>query len=184
MDTGPSELVDGFWIRTEPTIDGKAFIVTLSIDQDYAVTLTPTRAMGYATALLGAAAEAEYDAAILKQVTTRLGLDDAHAVQLVNDMRADRPPRRGAGLIFEGGVSRRLRHPFITILRDGTPIGQMDTPAARRHALHVLEAPAAADLDALYLKVLRSTVMLEEDVARTVVNDIENHRASWAVSDR
>lgn len=175
---------EGFWIRSEPTLDGKAFVVTMSLDGDYAVTLTPTRANAYAGALLGAAAEAEYDAAVLRQITERLGLDDDVAGQIVIDLRAERPVRSAAGLTFVPGVSVAKRHPFITIERDGEPVGQFDTPSARRHALHVLEAVPGADLDAAYLKVLRGTVGIKEETARQVVEDIVNYRVEWSVSDQ
>lgn len=174
---------DSFWIRTEPTIDGSAFVVTLSITEDHAVTLTPARANQYAGALLGAAAEAEYDAAIVRQMTERLSLDMATTAQLIRDMRAERPTRIAAGLVFEPGVSQRKQHAFIRIVRDEQAIGQLDVPAARRHALHVLEAVPVADLDAAYLKVLRGIVGTEENTARQVIEDIDNYRPSWGVSD-
>lgn len=173
---------EGFWIRTEPTVDGRAYVVTLSIDQDYAVTLTPTRATQYAMALLDAVAEAEYDAAIFAQLSGKLGLDVETAGQLVVDMRQERVDHEAAGLMFVPCVSQRKQHPFVAIVRDGITIGQLDLPAARRHAMHVLEAPTAADLDATYLKILRSTVGLGEERAREVVEDIGNHRAPWGVS--
>ena len=175
---------EGLWIRTEPTLDGKAFVVTLSIDQDFAVTLTPTRALAYASALLAAVADAEYDAAILGQLTgRRLGLAIATASQLIVDMRAERPTRTASGLTFVPGVSRRAQHPFIILEREGKSIAQLEVSSARRHAMHVLEAPTGADLDAAYLKVLRGQVGLDENVARSVVEDIVHHRVEWAVAD-
>lgn len=174
---------DAFWIRTEPTVDGNAYIVTLSISEDHAVTLTPARANQYAGALLGAVAEAEYDAAIVQQMTDKLSLDMATTAQLIRDMRAERTQKLAAGLTFEPGVSQRKQHPFVMIVRDGQPIGQLDAPAARRHALHVLEAVPVADLDAAYLKVLRGIVGTPEGTARQVIADIDNYRQSWGVSD-
>lgn len=176
--------MSGFWIRTEPTIDGKAFIVTLSFSDDHSVTLTPTRASAYGNALLAAVADAEYDHAILRQMSEKLGLPDHVAMQVVVDLRKERPTREAGGLRFNPGISQRKRHPFITVVgSDGVEYGQLDADAARRHALHVLEAPPAADLDAAYLKVLRSLVGIDENKARQVVEDIGNFRQPWAVSD-
>lgn len=172
-----------FWIRTEPTIDGSAFVVTLSISEDYAVTLTPARANAYAGTLLAAAADAEYDAAILAQMTGKLALTDETAGQLIVDLRKERTSRIAAGLTFVPGVSQRERHPFIRIEKDGEGLGQLEVPAARRHALHVLEAVPVADLDAAYLKILRGMVGLDEPRAREVVQDIINHRPEWTVGD-
>lgn len=176
---------DGFWIHTEPTIDGKAYIVTLSLSEDFAVTLTPTRASAYASALLAAVADAEYDHAIFRQITEKLGLGDDVAAQMILDLRRERPLREAAGLTFISGVSARLRHPFVQVNgQDGQEYGQLDAPAGRRHALGVLEAVPTADLDASYYKTLRSLVNLDEGRARQVVEDIGNWRQDWAVSDR
>lgn len=178
---------DGLWIRTEPSIDGTTFIVTLSIGADWSATLTPIRAFAYAGALLAAVADAEYDAAILSQMTKRLNLNLETASQLVLDMRGERPARTASGLTFVPGVSQARQHAFIILERevDGERVqmAQLDAPAARRHAMHVLEAPVQADLDAAYLKILRGSIGLDEAKARGVVEDIMNHRAEWTVAD-
>lgn len=173
----------GFLINTEPSADGKAYVVTLAMSPDFILTLTPVRASAYASALLAACAQAEYDAAVFAQITSRLGLGVDEAVLLVQAMREDRLVIEASGIVFVGGVSERKKHPYVHFLKDGELIGQMDVPSARRHALHVLEAPAAADLDALYLRVLRSLIGVPEDVGRSVVANIGEHREPWAVSD-
>lgn len=173
----------GFLIATEPSIDGKTYIVTLAVSPDFIITLTPVRASAYASALLSAVAQAEYDAAIYAQITSRLGLDHNDAAMIVKEMRADRTPIEASGLRFEPGVSQRKKHPYVHFYKDDHMLGQMDVPSARRHALHVLEAPAAADLDALYLKVLRGQIGLDEHVGRQVVANLGEHREPWSVSD-
>lgn len=173
---------EGFWIRTEPTIDGATYVVTLSVNEDLSFTLTPTRATAYATKLLTAVAQAEYDAAVLHQMVS-LGLEAEVAAQLILDLRGDRVELEAAGLRFDPGVSARAQHPFIHFIWRGEPIAQMDTPSARRHALHVLEAPAAADLDALYLKVLRGQIGLDEGRARNVVAALADHYPTYSVAD-
>lgn len=173
----------GFWINTEPTLDGKTYVVTLSVSQDFIVTLTPTRATAYASALLAACAQAEYDAAVFAQVTKRLRLGADEAVLLVQAMRGDRLPIHASGILFEPGVSERKKHPFVHFLKDGDHLGQMDVPSARRHALHVLEAPANADLDALYYRVLRGFIGVDEPLARAAVGNIGEHREPWTVAD-
>jgi len=172
----------GFLISSEPTMHG-TYVVTLAISPDFILTLTPTRATAYAAALVTAAQQAEYDAAVYAQITTRLGLGRDEAVLLVQAMRGDRLPIEASGIQFVGGVSDRLKHPFVHFLKDGEMIGQMDVPSARRHALHVLEAPAAADLDALYHRVLRSLIGVDDPVARSVVGNISDHREPWTVSN-
>lgn len=58
------------WIKTEPTVDGEAYVVTLEASDDVAVTLTPTTAARYALSILDAAHRAAYDAAVLRQLTS------------------------------------------------------------------------------------------------------------------
>lgn len=175
----------GFWIRTEPTIDGKAYVVTLSLSDDFSMTLTPIRATAYAGALLAAVAQAEYDHAILRQFREKLGVGDDVAAQMILDVRRDRPRLEAVGLAFIPGVSVRLQHPYIQVNgRDGTEYGQLDAHAGRRHALGVLEAVPAADLDAGYYRALRSLVNLDEARAREVVEDIGAWRQEWMVSER
>lgn len=175
---------DGFWICTEPTIDGKTYVVTLSMSEDLAFTLTPIRASAYATALLAAVADAEYDHAIFRQITEKVGMAEELAFQLVRDVRNERPQREAAGLKFIPGVSARKRHPFVQVTSNNQEVGQFDTDSARRHALHVLEAVPAADLDAAYLKVLRATIGLDENRARQIVENVGEFREPWKVADR
>jgi hypothetical protein len=175
--------MDSFLINTEPSLDGKTYVVTLSLSDDFALTLTPPRAMAYSNGLLAAVADAEYDHAILRQVTEKLGLDERTAMELVADVRKDRPAREAAGLRFVSGVSQRLREPFVQVqgVVSDRPYGQLDAAAARRHALHVIEAVPAADLDAGYYRTLRSLVGVDEGVARQCVEDIGAHRQPWTV---
>lgn len=177
MDDDLNDDDGSIWVRTEPTLDGKGFIVTLSLGSDYAVTLTPTRAMAYASTLLAAVADAEYDHAIMRQLTKDGNDEDPAIWRFITDFRKDRPRREGAGLVFEGGVAYRNKLPFIAIKdQGGKGVGQLNPAKARRHALDVLEARIGADLDATYLRMLRADVGLEESVARAAVAQLGEHR--------
>lgn len=172
------------WIQTEPSLDGSTYTVTLSLSEDYAVVLTPARARAYAEALLGAAGEAEYDHAILGQLTSGMDMPLEVAAQLVSDIREGRKPRIAAGLEFVPGVGMSSEEAFVEIQRmEGASLLQLSVPASRRHALQVLEAVPAADLDARYYKVLRSTAGVDEQVARKVVGDLQEWREEWSVAN-
>ncbi|MGH3813433.1 MAG: hypothetical protein ACRDUV_13425, partial [Pseudonocardiaceae bacterium] len=172
---------DSVWIKSEPTVDGTAYVVTLEASDDVAVTLTPERALRYAWGVLDAAHRASYDAAVLAQLTSvgRQQLSVETVAQMVIDMREDRPPLDEAAtapLRFEPGVSQAKQHPFLGIYLNGERLGQWAVADAREHAMAVLEAVVVADLDGGYYRALTGLVGLEEPRARNVVADIANHR--------
>jgi hypothetical protein len=168
------------WVKTEPRIDGSGFAVTLEVDGDTALALTPATALAYAEALLTVVQRAEYDAAVNRQIM-ELTKDQLAAAQIVQDMRQDRPPvaTMGSPLTFEPGVSLKTGRPFITLFVKDEPVGQWTLKDARGHVLHVLEAVAAADLDQAYLQALKNAVGLTDDTARAVVAELANFRESF-----
>lgn len=165
------------WIKTEPSLDGTTYTVTIEADADRAIVLTPDTALAYASAVLGAAARAEYDAAVYRQLCA-FDLEVEAVAQMITDLRRDRPPLDTAAtkpLALEPGVNAK-GEPFLVVLVEEDRVGQWSVPAAREHALIVLEAVAVADLDAGYLQALRGLIGLDEDRARAVVGDLGNHR--------
>lgn len=165
------------WIKTEPSTDGSAYVVTAEFSDDRAKTLTPEVALRYGSAVLAAAQRAEYDAAVARQLT-RIGSDLDAALQIVTDLRNDRPPlddEATAPLALDPGVNKRLA-PFLVVKIDGEAVGQWTVGAAREHASHVLEAVAAADLDSNYYRALTGIVGLDEGRARAVVGDLGQYR--------
>lgn len=165
------------WIKTEPTVDGKAYVVTLEASDDTAVTLDPQRALRYAWGVLDAAHRAVYDAAVNRQLAALT--DKNAAAQMINDMRQDRPPLDAdatAPLAFEPGVSVFTGEPFLVVMVNGERQGQWTYGDAREHAMAVLETVVVADLDSGYYRALIGAVGLDEGRARQVVEDIGNHR--------
>lgn len=163
------------WIKTEPSVDGARYVVTIEASEDLATTLSPDRALRYASGVLEAASRADYDAAVFKQVTALTSLQAAR--QLVVDLRGDRPPLDDEAtypIALEPGVNRS-QEPFLTIRINGEPVGQWGIQDARSHALGVLEAVGRADLDSAYYRTLVGTVGLDENRARQVVADVGNH---------
>lgn len=166
------------WIRTEPAVDGASYVVTLELNADHAIVLTPTRATTYALAFLAAAQRAEYDAAVFAQIGGMRGSSVENAGHLVAEFRDDRPPidpAATAPLTLHPGINHR-GHAFIGLRLNGEPYGQVDVDGAREHALHVLEAPIAADFDAAYYRLLIGIVGVEEPTARHIVADIAKRR--------
>ncbi len=133
--------------------------------------------------MLDAAHRAAYDAAVLEQLHTKLGIAADDAARLVMDMRADRPAQDLSAtkpLKLVPGVSAFTRAPFLRIEMNGKAVGQWSVEDARQHALGVLEAVVVADLDANYYRALIGQVHLDEGRSRQVVADIANHRAAPA----
>lgn len=165
------------WIRTEPTIDGTGWMVTMELDADHTLALDRAAAMECAYVILGAAAYAEYDASVLRQMRTRVK-DEKSAMQLVVDLRKDRPDLDWtlmAPFSLVPGVNSKAE-PFLTVHMKGEPVGQWSLPDARTHALTILEALVVADLDAAYLRCLKGVVGLEDSTARNVVGDLQDFR--------
>jgi hypothetical protein len=166
------------WIKTEPTVDGSAYVVTIEASQDRSTVLTPDRALRYASTILGHVARAEYDAAVVRQLGDLI--EDRKALgQMLTDLRQDRPPiddDATAPLSFEGGVSAFTGNAFLHIAIDGRKIGQWDIADAKAHALGVLEAVSVADLDSGYYRVLRGMVGLDEGRARQIIGDLGKWR--------
>lgn len=164
------------WVRTQPTPDGKGYAVVLEFTDDVSASVTPEEAHRYTAAVMAAVARAEYDAAVLRQLTALV--DEGSAVQAISDMRQDRIP-----LDFDmcrpfwvaPGVNQEGK-PFLHLMLDDKPFGQWSIGAAKRHAINVLECVAGADLDAAYLRYLKGTVGLPENSALGAIQDLGNHR--------
>jgi hypothetical protein len=170
-------VADAVWVKTEPTVDGSAYVVTLEASDDVAVTLDPERALRYAWGVLDAAHRAAYDAAIVKQLTA-IGVEVQAAAVVVNDVRVDRPPLDSAStepMDFEPGVAAG-GEPFLVVLINGERVGQWTVQDARGHALAILESVVVADLDGGYYRALIGGVGLDENRARQVVQDVGEHR--------
>jgi len=163
----------GVWIRTVPDMEG-IYRPVVELDDDTSHPIDDVTAVAYARAILVAVAYAEYDAAVIRQMTTVCNQEAA--VDLVRRMRGDRPllvwP---APLELEPGVSARTGEAFLAVSLHGLRVGQWDMAQAREHALGVLEAVEVAPLDSAYLRALRA-IDVEEGRARVVVDDLARYR--------
>jgi hypothetical protein len=167
---------DAIWVISDVAPDG-TYVTTVQAGDDLAVTLDRQRALAYAVALYTAVGYAEYDAAVLKQLTT-LGVGERMAARCVADLRADRAPVDDAAtapLRFVPLVTA-AREPALFVEVNRRRISQWTPADGRQHAGHVLDIVAAVDLDAAYLRFLRGPVALDDDRARAVVGTLGEHR--------
>lgn len=168
---------EAIWVISDVAPDG-TYVTTVQASDDVAVVLDRDRALAYAVALYTAVGYAEYDAAVLAQLTT-LGVGDRMAAECVADLRDDRAPVDDAAtapLRFVPLVTAAKREPALFVEVGGKRIAQWTTADGRQHAGHVLDICAGVDLDAAYFRFLRGPVGLDDDRARAVVESLGEHR--------
>lgn len=184
--TAPSENPDGppveapdndnLWVKTVPTGDG-GYRIGIAVGRRADWTLTPDGALAYGQTCLRRAAEAEHDSAVMRLLTDK-GLDPDIVGQVIaRDLRPDRIVDNAgtAPLEFRPGISSRGYAPFLTILFEGEPIGQLDPDALRDHALQALEAHAVADLDTAVERYL-ARGDFPRNTAHAVVHGLAEYR--------
>ena len=171
---------ESIWIRTESTIDGQSYAVTVEFGSDLAIGLAPDEALAYAQAITEAANRAEYDTLVIRQMLNITKEDPGKIVSLVADLRKRRPDIGGTGpLCLTPSVAMDpdgTYRPFIRLEAQGEPIGQWDCDTARQHATAMMDAIAVADLDNDYADFLTEELGLERGVAQSVVRDLLNWR--------
>lgn len=168
---------EAVWVVSDVAPDG-TYVVGLHYGPDTAWVLDRNQALRYAAAVAAAAARAAYDAAMMRQLTNKLGMPLASAAGFIADVRADRPPLDDAALEPLGlnpGVSAFTGEPFIRITVSGKLVGQWSPADALQHSTHVLEVLAGVDLDAGYYRALTATGV-DEARMRAAVEDLANFR--------
>lgn len=173
------EIGDAIWVISDRTIDDR-YMVVVQVGPDTIVSL-PTReaAEAYARTVIGAAAYAEYDAAILSQMMRVTKSDMAVSASVMADLRDRRPALDNAAtapLTFTPLVSARTNKPVIHVALNGALFSQWTPEDARGHALHVLDAAAVVGLDAAFLAYQLTELGLDAPRARAVVDQLREHR--------
>lgn len=173
----PEQRDAAVWVESAVTLDG-TYVVEVHSSGDWSTILDRDRALAYAATAHDAAARAEYDAAVVAQLTS-IGVEMEHAAGLLTDLRNDRPElddKTTAPLRFVPGVSPALK-PFVHVyLHETEPMAQWSPAALRSHARNVLDVLATVDLDAAYRRALVSLVGLDDGRARAVVATLGEHR--------
>jgi hypothetical protein len=162
------------WVRSTPDDAGR-YRVVMEIDADTSQTLDGAKVWLHARAVLAAVAQAEYDAAIMRQLGGS-DTDDEHAARVVGHLRARRDPLAWpTPLALVPGVSAFTGEPFLLVRIRDKVVGQWTPADARDHAVAVLELECAARLDREYLSVLRAADV-DDHKARVIVENIAAHR--------
>ena len=132
------------WIRTTPAAHD-TYRPVLEIDDDTAHDLGGGTAWRHAHAVLAAAARAEHDAAVIRQMSAPDADNARRAAELVALLREDRPPIEWPTVLtLEPVVSAFTGDAFLLVQIRGRAVGQWTTGDAREHAIAAIEADAAA----------------------------------------
>lgn len=169
--TGPQPT--GVWVLSDRMPDG-SYAVTINIG-DAAWTLARQRAVEYAVALIGAATEAEHDAALLASLrATAMPMENI--ALLVKTVRAARAATGALSpLTVDVGVTAAGK-PFLVLNTPGVPEPWQWSPAdARDHAENVLGVVAAVELDEALRDTLIADFDLPVETARAVVHSLSEH---------
>jgi hypothetical protein len=169
------------WVKTE--WDVARYVVVLETSDGYKRTLTPDRALAYAAGLYTAVARAEHMAAIMRQMTETLGLTREDARDTVLGLHDDLPPlnhKATAPMMFHPAVGLQDGKTVPVVMtgleKNDEPSGYWTIEQAKEHALGVLDAVEAANLDNAYYRSLVGSVGIDENRAHHAVADLVNHR--------
>lgn len=171
--TGPQPT--GVWVLSDRMPDG-SYAVTINIG-DAAWTLARQRAVQYAVALIGAATEAEHDAALLASLrATAMPMENiALLVKTVREARPATRYRALSPLVVDVGVTAEGK-PFLVLNTPGVPEPWQWSPAdARDHAENVLGVVTAVELDEALRDTLIADFDLPVETARAVVHSLSGH---------
>lgn len=150
-------------------VDGK-YQAVLDLENGTCYALTAEGTIKHAKNVMRAITQAEYDAAVLKQ------LKGNNAVQVIALLRDTRAPIEWASpLTLEPNVSNTTGEAYLTIRINGSPVGHWTPSEARIYALGVLEAYEVANCDNEYFSIM-TTVGLEEPLSRRLISDLESYR--------
>jgi hypothetical protein len=158
-------------VQSDLAPDGRTYIANVHLDPDTSRALDRDQGQAWAATVLAAAARANHDALVLRQLLGHLGVALHTAAGVLQDLRDDRPPldhNATAPMRLDPGVNQ-AGEPFIVVHVHGIPVGQWTCADARQHATHVLEVSAAVDLDAAFYRHLTGHIGLDPEIALNAV---------------
>jgi hypothetical protein len=169
---------NSLWVTSELAPTG-VYITTVHLGDKVMCVLDRAAALRYASAFTQAIAYARYDASVFAQLMNIFKGDMSHVGFMIDQLRKDRPPLPAdatAPLVLGPIVSREDHKPRLTLDDDRGRVATLEASAAEQHAIHVLELSASVDLDAAYVRLLKSTVGLEDPEARAMVGLLSRWR--------
>ncbi len=154
-----------------------AYGVTVTLGADEAWHMDAARALAYGAGCVAAATTANHDAAVIRAFVAGGMPEETASAFVVSDLRPDRPAvdERTAPLLFIPGVSAFTGRPFLRTMIGRRAVGQLSPDELCVHAIGVLTAAAAVDLDAALFRAMRERMGAEEPPARAFVGKLGAH---------
>lgn len=165
-------------MTSEVTADGR-FHLAVNFNADNTRGLSKDEALAYGHTVLAICHRAEYDSAVMRQMTTEANMSTEEAAQLVADMRSTRPPADNAAIAplgLEAVVVQSTLKPALLVFVGGRQVGQWAIADARAHAFHVLDGVESVALDEAFFRHLVTKVGIEETRALGVVQHLACYR--------
>lgn len=187
------------WLKSVFDTRAKRYTVLVELQEDdgRSIDAFELREMGiytYCDAVLMAAAAAETENAIARQLQEKVGMDLQTCAQVIVQFRKHRPKlldpldkatRYGAGgkragalglLSFQPMVSALDFTPRVIIVWKGEQIGTWDVPQAKLHAAMVLDVWGVTQLDQAYYTTIVQELGQDAARATNMVEDLMNFR--------
>jgi hypothetical protein len=167
------------WVSSEPTPTG-VYVATVHLGDRVLAVLDRDAALRWTAAVTQVVAYARYDASLYAQLHNIFKGDMNHIGYFMTQLRKDRPPAPAADtapLLIEPIVSHRDRKPRVKFDDGRGQTGTLEASQAEQHAMHVLEVSITVDIDAAYVRMLKSSIELPDPEARGMVGML----ARWRV---
>ena len=173
------------WVRSQPDPVTGEFLLTIDYAEDASVALTFDEGITYAMSFLEALTKAEYQAAILNQMSDKMGQQEA--MTLLMDFREATTNLLKAGpmaLVPGVTIGNDKYVAFVEVSPDRGDSWTWRADEVRDHTSGVLEIAHGVALDQTYYDVLTKVVGLPEASSRHIIMDLMNHRdAPWQDPD-
>lgn len=178
-DPDDDEDLGAVWVASGVSALG-VYTCEITYTDDVVRVLNPDQVGPYADTLTEAVVQAEHDAAIIAQLTSKVGLGAKDAWFVALALRESRPAldqRPVRPLLVRASVGQNTGQPYVTLRLSGTKLRwRWDTADALAHAQYVRETRYVADLDGAYRRYLVSHLGLDDGTARAVVGELRRHR--------
>ena len=174
-EAAEKEPVGAVWVTSQPDDQG-IYHINLEVGSSprEEIPLDADSGIAWAQHVIAVVSAAEYEAAVLRQLSTVAGREAA--LHVLAHLRSNRPASIPDDVVpalrLVPGVDQDDGLGFVLLEHRGATIGQWYLDDARRHATGVLESLAIVDLDTAYARYAVEEIGLSQRVAYTMVSEL------------
>jgi hypothetical protein len=179
----------GVSVVTDFDMITSSYHCTVHVGNDFAFGIDRDRVIPYASQVLAVTEQADHDTAVMRLLHEKLGMPLEEVATFVSrDLRPDRPPTNHeatwplelyAGVGMDPRTGKLSGHVVLSKKGEQRELGRFPIPGIRYHALTVLQATYAADMDGALYRQLKGSMELEPNTVRGVIEDLANYREPW-----